>query len=144
MGKHVLHAEAGMSMSTGLSRVAERAQSKGRVRFTALVHHIGPELLRETWRLLNRRGAPGVDGETAQAFERALDQRVGDMVERLKAGSYQAPPVRRVEIPKGDGRTRKLGIPTMEDRLLESGSTHIGGHLRSGIPGGILRIQAWT
>src|SRR5258706_831496 len=70
---------------------------------------------------MNRRGASGVDGETTKEFEQGLDTRVQDLRERLKRGAYRAPPVRRVEIPKGPGKagTRPLGIPTVEDRLLQ-------------------------
>src|SRR5260370_27504465 len=70
---------------------------------------------------MNRRGASGVDGETTKEFEQGLDTRVQDLRERLKRGAYRAPPVRRVEIPKGPGKTgtRPLGIPTVADRLLQ-------------------------
>ncbi|AWP23113.1 group II intron reverse transcriptase/maturase [Acidiferrobacter sp. SPIII_3] len=70
---------------------------------------------------MNRRGASGVDGETMQEFERDLDRRVRYLGERLRQGTYRAPPVRRVDIPKGPGKegTRPLGIPTVEDRLLQ-------------------------
>jgi RNA-directed DNA polymerase len=70
---------------------------------------------------MNRRGASGIDGETTKEFEQDLDTRVQELSERLKRGSYQAPPVRRVEIPKGPGKegTRPLGIPTVEDRLMQ-------------------------
>ena len=70
---------------------------------------------------MNRRGASGVDGETGEEFERDLETRVIDLWERLKAGRYQASPVRRVDIPKpGDtSATRPLGIPTVEDRVLQ-------------------------
>jgi hypothetical protein len=70
---------------------------------------------------MNRRGASGVDGETTTEFERDLETRVQDICARLKAGTYRAPPVRRVDIPKGPGKagTRPLGIPTVEDRLVQ-------------------------
>src|SRR5207249_5479324 len=84
-------------------------------------HLLTPEFLEETWRQLNRQGASGVDGETIQQFERELGTRVQDICRRLKAGAYKAPPVRRVEISKGPGKvgTRPLGIPTVEDRLVQ-------------------------
>ena len=63
---------------------------------------------------MNRRSASGIDGETAREFERDLDRRIPELVARLKAGKYQAPPVRRVEIPKpGSNKRRPLGIPTV-------------------------------
>ena len=108
-------------MSTKLDQIMEKAKSNPKLRFTSLAHLLTPEFLTEAWKQMNRRGASGVDGETTKEFERNLDTRVHQLCERLKQGTYQAPPVRRVEIPKGPGKagTRPLGIPTVEDRLLQ-------------------------
>jgi len=106
-------------MRTKLDRIAEKAKAEPTLRFTALIHLITPRFLMETWQQMNRRGASGVDGETTREFERDLERRCQDIVARLKAKQYMAPPVRRVEIPKGNGKTRPLGIPTVEDRLLQ-------------------------
>ena len=71
--------------------------------------------------MINRHGAGGVDGESIEQFESELELRVQEICARLKAGAYRAPPVRRVDIPKGPGKTgtRPLGIPTVADRLLQ-------------------------
>ena len=108
-------------MSTQLDQIAKKAKSDRKVRFTSLAHLLTPEFLRETWKQMNRRGASGIDGETTKEFEQDLNTRVQELCERLKQGAYRAPPVRRVEIPKGPGKagTRPLGIPTVEDRLLQ-------------------------
>lgn len=106
-------------MSTELDRIAEIAKANPKLRFTSLVHLITPEFLMETWGMMNKRGASGVDGETGEAFGRNLEERCRQLVETLKRGAYRAPPVRRVNIPKGRGKTRPLGIPTVEDRLLQ-------------------------
>jgi group II intron reverse transcriptase/maturase len=106
-------------MSTKLGEIAAKAKADPNLRFTALAHILTPEFLMETWRQMNRRGASGVDGESTAEFERVLEQRCVDIVARLKARTYKAPPVRRVEIPKGNGKTRPLGIPTVEDRLVQ-------------------------
>jgi RNA-directed DNA polymerase len=106
-------------MSTQLLKIAARAKQDPKARFTSLAHVLTPDFLRETWRQLNRKGASGIDGETIAEFESSLEERIEDLWRRLKAGQYQAPPVRRVEIPKGNGKTRPLGIPTVEDRLLQ-------------------------
>lgn len=106
-------------MSTKLARIAEKAKLEPKLRFTALAHLLTPEFLAETWRGMNRRGASGVDNETTKEFEAEIDQRCEGLVAKLKAHRYHAPPVRRVDIPKGDGKTRPLGIPTVEDRLLQ-------------------------
>ncbi len=106
-------------MSTELVRVAEKAKAEPKLRFTSLAHIITPDFLKETWLLMNRKGASGVDGETTVEFECGIDDRVRRIWERLKVNQYKAPPVRRVEIPKGEGKTRPLGIPTVEDRLVQ-------------------------
>src|SRR5262245_30701256 len=108
-------------MSTQLDRIAAKAKADRKVRVTSLAHVLTPAFLTDTWRQMNRRGASGIDGETTQQFERELETRVQDICARLRAGTSRAPPVRRVAIPKGPGKvgTRPLGIPTVEDRLVQ-------------------------
>ena len=108
-------------MSTQLDQIVGKAKSDSKCRFTSLAHLITQGFLKENWKQMNRRGASGVDGETTKEFERDLDRRVQYLGERLRQGTYRAPPVRRVDIPKGLGKegTRPLGIPTVEDRLLQ-------------------------
>ncbi len=108
-------------MTTKLEQIRAKATTDRKLRFTSLAHLLTPEFLIETWRQMNRRGASGVDGETTKEFERELETRVQEIHAQLKAGTYQAPPVRRVEIPKGPGKvgTRPLGIPTVKDRLVQ-------------------------
>ena len=106
-------------MSTKLLKIAQRAKQEPKARFTSLAHVLTPEFLLETWKQLNRRGAGGVDGQSVAEFEEGLEQRVADLWQRVRTGRYKAPPVRRVEIPKGHGKMRPLGIPTVEDRLLQ-------------------------
>jgi group II intron reverse transcriptase/maturase len=108
-------------MSTKLEQIAAKAKKDHTLRFTSLAHLITPEFLMETWRQMNHRGASGVDGETVAQYESELETRILDVHARLKAGTYKAPPVRRVEIPKDPGKagTRPLGIPTVEDRLIQ-------------------------
>src|SRR5579859_3510960 len=114
-------------MSTELDRIAAKARKDRKVRFTSLAHLLTPAFLRETWALMNRRGASGVDGETTKEFESEIETRVLDICERLRTGRYKAPPVRRVDIPKGPGKagTRPLGIPTVEDRLVQRATARI-------------------
>jgi RNA-directed DNA polymerase len=108
-------------VSTQLAQIAKKAKLDRKVRFTSLAHLLTPEFLTETWGMMNRHGASGIDGESTEQFESGLEQRVQEICARLKAGVYRAPPVRRVEIPKGPGKsgTRPLGIPTVADRLLQ-------------------------
>src|SRR5258708_18855192 len=106
-------------MITKLARIAEKAKADPKLRFTSLAHLLTPEFLIETWKQMNRKGASGVDGETTKDFENELETRVEQLCARLRAKQYRPPPVRRVEIPKRDGKTRPLGIPTVEDRLVQ-------------------------
>lgn len=106
-------------MNTKLARIADKAKTNPQLRFSSLAHLLTPDFLMETWAMMNRRGASGVDQETTTDFEGNLEARCHDIVARLRGRRYQAPPVRRVDIPKGDGKTRPLGIPTVEDRLVQ-------------------------
>jgi RNA-directed DNA polymerase len=114
-------------VSTSLAQIAKKASLDRKVRFTSLAHILTPEFLKETWKTINRRGARGIDEESIEQFESELEQRVQEICARLKAGAYRAPPVRRVEIPKGPGKigTRPLGIPTVADRLLQKSVARI-------------------
>jgi len=108
-------------MSTQLSQIAKKAQLDPKVRFTSLAHVLTPEFLRDTWGKMNRKAAGGVDGQSAEEFGNELETHIEAICQQLKEGTYQAPPVRRVDIPKGPGKvgTRPLGIPTVADRLLQ-------------------------
>jgi RNA-directed DNA polymerase len=109
-------------VSPELERIAQRAEEDRKARFTALAHHLTEDFLRETWRGLNKRGAPGVDGVSMSAYEANLDENLRSLVERLKSRSYRAPNVRRAYIPKAGNpeKLRPLGVPTAEDRLLQA------------------------
>ncbi|QUH26060.1 group II intron reverse transcriptase/maturase [Serpentinicella alkaliphila] len=106
-------------MSTKLDGIAIKAKHDKKAVFTSLAHIITPDFLKETWKMMNRKGARGIDGETTKEFESKLDERVQDVCTRMKENRYKAPPVKRVDIPKGDGKTRPLGIPTVGDRLVQ-------------------------
>jgi RNA-directed DNA polymerase len=108
-------------MSTKLSQIATKAKMDRKARFTSLAHLLTPEFLKETWGKMNRRASGGVDGQSAEQFGRELETHIGEICSQLKAGTYRAPPVRRVDIPTGLGKvgTRPLGIPTVGDRLLQ-------------------------
>ncbi|NRS86943.1 group II intron reverse transcriptase/maturase [Clostridium tetanomorphum] len=112
-------------MSTKLDEIAIKARKDKKAVFTSLAHIITPEFLKETWKMMNRKGASGVDGETTKEFEYNIDERVKDIWKKMKEKKYKAPPVRRVEIPKGNGKTRPLGIPTVEDRLVQRAAARI-------------------
>jgi group II intron reverse transcriptase/maturase len=88
--------------------------------FRSLHHVIDVEFLHEAYRRTRKDGAAGVDGQTAAAYARDLEENLRSLLERLRTGEYHAPPVRRAHIPKGDGgKTRPIGIPTFEDKVLQ-------------------------
>jgi len=87
--------------------------------FNTLAHHIDVEWLREAHRRTRKDGATGIDGQTAREYEQGLEERLRSLLDRAKSGRYRAPPVRRAYIPKGNGETRPLGIPTFEDKVLQ-------------------------
>jgi len=86
---------------------------------TSLHHLIDHEWMHEAYRQTRKDGAPGIDGMTATDYEANLDANLGDLLARIKSGSYIAPPVRRHYIPKADGTERPLGIPTLEDKVAQ-------------------------
>lgn len=107
-------------VSTRLQRIAELARRAPGVALTSLSHVIDIDLLKEAYERTRKDGAVGVDGQTAEQYVAHLEENLGSLLSRFKAGTYQAPPVRRVYIPKGDGtKTRPIGIPTFEDKVLQ-------------------------
>ena len=108
----------GVSNARGRIRQAAKTD-KGR-RFTALLHHVySIETLREAYFGLKRDAAPGVDDETWQSYGEQLEANLEDLSARLRRGAYRAKPVRRVYIPKPDGRQRPLGVTTLEDKVVQ-------------------------
>ena len=105
---------------SALERVRERAGRDREAKFTALLHHIYRlETLRAAYEGLKKEAAPGVDGETWRHYGRALEENLQDLSARLQRGAYRAKPVRRVYIAKEDGRVRPLGVPVLEDKIVQ-------------------------
>ncbi len=105
--------------SRGLWGVREAARRDKKMRFTALLHHVTPELLRAGYFDLKRQAAPGVDGVTWQEYGGDLEARLADLHERIHRGTYRAQPSKRAWIPKPDGRQRPLGIAALEDKIVQ-------------------------
>jgi RNA-directed DNA polymerase len=107
-------------ISTRRQRIAALARQSPQAAFTTLAHHIDIDWLKEAYRRTRKDGAVGVDGQTAEAYAVDLEANLRSLLDRAKSGHYQAPPVRRVHIPKGTGsETRPIGIPTFEDKILQ-------------------------
>jgi RNA-directed DNA polymerase len=112
-------------MSTFLQGIAKKAQEQPRHRFGNLYELLNETFLKECWRDIRKDAAYGVDRVSAEDYERKLDENVHDLVERLKQKRYRAKLVRRQYVPKGDGKVRPLGIPVVEDKLLQLAVTRI-------------------
>jgi RNA-directed DNA polymerase len=111
---------------SALERVRQAARRDRKMRFTALLHHIhDPDMLRWAYFGLKREAAPGVDGETWRHYGEALEENLQDLSDRLKRGAYRAKPVRRVYIPKADGRQRPLGVTSLEDKLVQRATVEV-------------------
>ena len=105
---------------TKRERIAELARKAPEMAFTSLNHYLDMDWLKEAYRLTRKDGATGVDGQSASEYAVELEGNLPALLDRAKSGSYVAPPVRRVHIPKGSGsETRPIGIPTFEDKVLQ-------------------------
>jgi len=111
---------------SALERVRQAASKDKEVRFTALLHHIyNPETLRKAYFSLKKEAAPGVDGETWRHYGETLEHNLQDLSHRLKRGAYRAKPVRRAYINKSDGRKRPLGVPVLEDKIVQRATVEV-------------------
>src|SRR3972149_5063231 len=111
---------------SALERVREVAERDKTVRFTTLLHHVyNTEHLRAAYYALKRDAAPGIDGETWEHYGQALEATRAALSGRRRGGAYRAKPVKRAYIPKADGRQRPLGIPTLEDKLVQRATVEV-------------------
>jgi RNA-directed DNA polymerase len=109
-----------------LERVRQAAKQDKQLRFTALLHHIyNVDTLRMAYFTLKKEAAPGVDGETWRHYGEELEANLQDLSARLKRGTYRAKPVRRVYIPKADGRQRPLGVTALEDKIVQRATVEV-------------------
>jgi group II intron reverse transcriptase/maturase len=111
--------ERTMTVQTSLLGIAKKAKSEQRYRFRNLYRELNEEMLHDSWRLIRKDAAYGVDRISAAEYEANLEENIRQLVERLKRKSYRAKLVRRHYIPKGEGQMRALGIPATEDKLLQ-------------------------
>jgi RNA-directed DNA polymerase len=113
-------------LQQALDRVRQVACRDKETRFTALWHHVyDVERLREAYQGVNRRGATGVDRVTWEQYGENLEDNLQDLSGRLERGAYRAKPVLRVYIPKGDGRQRPIGIPALEDKIVQRAAVEV-------------------
>ena len=105
------------SVSQALERVRQAARQRKKERFTSLLHHVDPAMLRTAFYAMKRDAAPGVDGMTWETYEQDLDRRIETLHARVQAGTYRALPSRRSYIPKEDGSKRPLAVAALEDKI---------------------------
>jgi RNA-directed DNA polymerase len=118
--RNALRTQGREGAPSALERVRQAARRDGKQRFTALLHHVYDiDRLRTAYFGLKRDAAAGVDGETWRAYGEHLEANLQDLADRLRRGAYRAKPVRRAFIPKADGRLRPLGVPALEDKLVQ-------------------------
>jgi group II intron reverse transcriptase/maturase len=106
-------------MSTKQERIAELARNNPAMALTTLAHHIDYEWVKYAYDCTRKDGAVGVDGQTGEDYAANLELNLTSLIDRLKSGSYRAPPVRRHYIDKADGSKRGLGIPSFEDKVAQ-------------------------
>lgn len=119
LGGNTMNTSKFNTVSTKQQRIAELAKQSSERVFTSLAYHMDIDWLHEAYRRTRKDGAVGVDKVTATEYEANLEGNLLYLLDRAKSGSYKAPPVRRTYIPKGKKEVRPIGIPTLEDKVLQ-------------------------
>ena len=112
-------------VTQALNRVRQAARQKKGEKFTALLHHVSVDTLREAFYALKRKAAPGVDGVTWEDYEVDLEPRLVDLHGRVRRGAYRPQPSRRTYIPKADGKQRPLAIAALEDKIVQGATVMV-------------------
>jgi len=115
------------TIATQLQRIAEQAKTYPAMVFTTLAHLMDVDFLREAYHRTRKDSAPGIDGVTAATYAEHLEENLRDLHERLRSGRYQAPPVKRHWLAKADGSQRAIGLPTLEDKIVQRAVTMVLG-----------------
>jgi RNA-directed DNA polymerase len=125
-GQHDTHRALNRARVTqALDRLRQAAKQRKKERFTALLHHVNPNSLRQAFLALKRDAAPGVDGMTWREYEAQLEPRLTDLHGRIHRGAYRPQPSRRTYIPKADGRERPLAIAALEDKIVQGAAVRM-------------------
>jgi len=124
--QNTLRTQSREGVQSELEAIRKAAKENKKMRFTALLHHIyNIEVLKEAYLGINRDAAAGIDGETWEQYGETLEENLQDLSERLKRGAYRAKPVKRVYIAKSDGRQRPLGVPALEDKIVQKATVKV-------------------
>lgn len=113
----------------GLGRIGQAARRDKAQRFSSLMHHISPALLRESFFGLRTDAAVGVDKQTWEQYAQGLGERLSDLHERVQSGRYRAKPAKRIYIPKQDGSKRPIGIAALEDKIVQAAVVRVLGQI---------------
>src|ERR1700719_1568700 len=112
-------------MSTQIDRISELAKEDAKRQFYSIGHMITPESLYAAFRGLRKKASAGVDGVTYETYERDVPRNIQTLHERLKNGRYQAQPLRRVYIPKENGKQRPISVPALEDKIVQRATVEV-------------------
>lgn len=113
------------TFNTKLLSLASRSKQIQSEPLRTLIHLVDKEWLYQSWRSLRKRATHGIDAVNAAIYGENLDANLDKLLYRMRAGQYVAPPVRRVYIPKGSGKQRGLGIPTIEDKIVQNAMNYL-------------------
>src|SRR5467141_1869852 len=112
-------------MSTQIDRISELAREDPKRQFFSIAHLITPEALYAAFRGLRKKASAGVDGVTYQKYEKDAARNIRQLHERLKEGKYRAQPLRRIYIPKENGKERPISIPSLEDKIVQKATGEV-------------------
>ncbi len=110
---------------TRLGRIGEAARRERKGRLNALLHHLTPELLKQSYQRLRKEAASGVDEVTWKEYAEGVEGRIRDLHERIHSGRYRAQPSKRIYLPKGEGQRRPIGIACLEDKIVQAAMVRI-------------------
>jgi len=124
-GKAKVRTQGRAALPANLARVNEAARKSRKTRFTALMHHIDVEALRRVFNRQRRNASAGVDGVTVEDYGGNLEANLKRLCDQVHSGSYRPQPVRRAYVPKADGTQRPIGIPALEDKIVQGGVSEV-------------------
>ena len=124
-GKAKVRTQGRAALPANLARVDEAARRSRKTRFTALMHHIDVEALRRVFNRQRRKASAGIDGVTVEAYGENLEANLKRLCDRVNSGSYRPQPVRRAYVPKADGAQRPIGIPVLEDKIVQGAVSEV-------------------
>ena len=121
----IVFTEVQSDMQTKLNLITKHTIKDKNFKFTSLAHLLNENSLKECFHMLKKDKAPGLDDVTCEDYEKYLNTNIQKLIKRMKTGKYYPQPVRRVYISKEEGKIRPLGMPALEDKIVQMGITRI-------------------